>query len=171
MIGAPAAQLTSERLSLTPLKPEDAKVITNLLGNPQVRRYLGGPVPAMERHARFETYLKGARGIGIWAVRLSPEADAIGLIILAPHHTGSDTEVSYQLDPNFWAKGYATEAVACVIAHALGALALPRVVAETQSANTASCRLLHRLGMQEIETLERFGQRQTLFATPSKDRT
>ncbi len=38
-----------------------------------------------------------------------------------------------------------------------------RLVAETRVANVASCRLLERLGMTRVRTLQRFGVEQTLY--------
>ena len=74
-----------------------------------------------------------------------------------------------ELDPDHWKNGFAAEAVGEVITHALNALELPRVVAETQVANTASCRLLSLLDLNEIEQLERFGARQVIYATSRRD--
>ena len=166
---APAAHLSTRRLSLTPLTPEDEAFVIDLLSNPQVRQYLGGPVPPAQRVPRFQTYLKPPSGIGIWAIRQAELPEAIGLVFLAPHHYGTDWEVSYELDPDHWKNGFAAEAVGEVITHALNALELPRVVAETQVANTASCRLLSRLDLNEIEQLERFGARQVIYATSRRD--
>ena len=165
---APAAHLSTRRLSLTPLTPKDEAIVVDLLSNPQVRQYLGGPVPPAQRVARFQTYLKPPSGIGLWTIRQAELPEAIGLISLAPHHNDIDWEISYQLDPDHWNNGFATEAVGEVIAHAQNTLELPRVVAETQVANTASCRLLSRLGLFEIEQLERFGARQAIYSTSRK---
>lgn len=43
-------------------------------------------------------------------------------------------------------------------------LGLTKIVAETQSANKASCRLLKRIGMDLEETVERFGAEQSIFS-------
>jgi ribosomal-protein-alanine N-acetyltransferase len=50
------------------------------------------------------------------------------------------------------------------LGRAFGELALPRVVAETQSANLRCIALLKRLGMKREQTLQRFGATQSLFA-------
>jgi ribosomal-protein-alanine N-acetyltransferase len=73
-------------------------------------------------------------------------------------------EVSYQLLPQWWRQGYATEVVQKIIQHAFADLALTKVVAETQTANIASCRLLEKVGMLREETLERFGAEQGIFS-------
>jgi len=169
-MAASAHHLSTQRLSLTALTPQDQAFVTALLGDQAVRQFLGGVVPPSERIARFQAYLTGASGVDIWAVHTKVHAQPIGLIILSPHHNGVDTEISYQFSPSFWCNGYASEAVRCVLEHVRRTLALPRVVAETQAANTASCRLLRRLGLEEVGKLERFGQPQILFAT-SRERS
>lgn len=51
-----------------------------------------------------------------------------------------------------------------IINYALNELNLSRVVAETQTANTSSCRLLERVGM-EIEKISiRFGAEQAIYS-------
>lgn len=51
-----------------------------------------------------------------------------------------------------------------VVDYALDDLGLHRIIAETQSANTASCRLLERIGMHRVKTLQRFGAEQIIYS-------
>jgi RimJ/RimL family protein N-acetyltransferase len=61
---------------------------------------------------------------------------------------GEDVEVAYRLARRAWGRGFATEAAACLVAHALGPLALPRVVAVTYPENQASQRVLDKLDFE-----------------------
>ena len=88
----------------------------------------------------------------------------VGLIDLSPHKDGEDYEISYQFHPEIWGKGYAREAIACVVQHSLCNLKLGRIIAETQSENHASCRLLKHIKMIELKRLQRFGAEQIIFA-------
>lgn len=88
----------------------------------------------------------------------------IGLVSLAPHHEGVYQEVSYQFLPCWWGKGYASEVVSVILHFALHGLNLSTVVAETQTANKASCQLLERLGMQLERTVFMFGAEQALYS-------
>ena len=106
--------------------------------------------------------------VGVWIVCKVNAKQPIGLVESGPHIDGNDYEVSYQFDPNFWGRGLACEAVREVVKHALDSLSLDRVIAETQSANVASCRLLRKLGMVEISRVQRFGTEQIIFATNRK---
>ncbi len=159
-----APHLWTERLTLAPMKLGDVLFFWNLVGNVTVRRFLGGPVPGRRRLAQFQHYLDGHPGVGNWVVRRQKQKAAIGLLELSPHKNGTDYEVSYQFKPSSWGHGFAREATACVVDHAIHDLGLQRVIAETQSANAASCRMLSGLGFVAETRLERFGVEQVIFA-------
>lgn len=72
--------------------------------------------------------------------------------------------MSYEFRPAAWGHGFAKEATTCVVKHALSDLGLPRILAETQAANIASCRLLQKMGFAEKQRLDRFGAEQVIFA-------
>ncbi|WP_413306207.1 GNAT family N-acetyltransferase [Bacillus sp. 1P10SD] len=91
----------------------------------------------------------------------------IGMVSLDPHHDGIYYEVSYQLLPNWWGVGYATEVVQVVINFALNELKQPKIIAETQIANIVSCRPLEKLGMKLEGTINRFGAEQAIYSIKS----
>jgi ribosomal-protein-alanine N-acetyltransferase len=98
-----------------------------------------------------------------WAIRTDQRA-FIGWVTLGVHHNQVDTEISYLLLPEAWGQGYAREAVERVLCHGHRDLGLSRIVAETQTANASSVRLLERVGMTFERHLERFGASQSLYA-------
>ena len=53
-------------------------------------------------------------------------------------HAPGAVELLYSLDPTQWAKGLATEAATAVLAYAFEVLALPEILATTDTANHAS---------------------------------
>jgi len=158
-------EIQTERLSLRPLRKRDLWFFCTLIGNKRVRRYLGGPVVWNQRLPRFRRYLAAPNFVGVWIVCLADRNKTIGLVELGPHKDGNDYEISYQFSPTFWGKGFANEAIEAVISHTLDETDLKRIIAETQSANLASCRLLREQGMIEIERVERFGAEQIIFTT------
>ena len=87
----------------------------------------------------------------------------LGVVLLDRHHDLEDIEVSYLFLPEHWGRGYASAAVRQVLAHAFGTIGLCRVVAETQSANAASVRLLERLGFRLLRKVVRFGAEQSIY--------
>ena len=60
--------------------------------------------------------------------------------------------------------GYGEEVIKRIINYAFEELKLTRIVAETQSANKASCKLLKKIGMKLEQSVERFGAEQYIFS-------
>ncbi|WP_418887983.1 GNAT family N-acetyltransferase [Octadecabacter algicola] len=159
--------LETPRLILRPLLARDVLFFYRLVGNKEVRRFLGGPVPWKQRIPRFRSYLRSPADVSIWIVQTRQYSKSVGLIDLSPHKDGEEYEISYQFHPDGWGNGFAREATACVVQHSLTGSRLDRIIAETQSANLASCRLLEHLKMVELKRLQRFGAEQVIFAIQS----
>jgi len=81
-----ATHLEADQLALRPL----AKFFDQLLSDAHVRAFLGGPVPEAQRIARFDAYLRGAKGVGIWLFCKSLDQEPIGLITLNQHQDGTN---------------------------------------------------------------------------------
>ena len=146
----------------------DFPQVVRLYTEPEVRTFLGGPLsrPLAELRAR-ELTVQSERAEA-WAVRRSlVDPTLLGVVVLGQHHDLDEVEVSYLFLPEHWGHGYATGALTQVLAYAFGAAGLRRVVAETQSANTASVRLLERLGFLQSRTLVRFGAEQRIYIAES----
>ena len=159
--------LSTERCILASLTEEDFSAVAKLYVDPEVRKYLGGAISAEQLEAKFA------------AIRLHPEYFAlsiheretnrfVGLITLAPHQDGEDTEISFQLLPRFWGQGLATETVGAVLDYAFQTLGINWLIAETQSSNARSRALLERLGMMQIGQLVRHGSDQVVYALTHK---
>lgn len=157
--------IQTTRCDLMALRADDLEHVVRLYTDADVRRFLGGPVDEQTMRSRFPAILEPDTSTQRLAVRIKTDGSFAGLVTLSPHHDGVDTEVSYQFLPEWWGQGYATEAVQAVVTHALTHSGLPRVIAETQTANIASCRLLERIGMRLDRTVDRFGAEQSIYTT------
>ena len=155
------------RCELSTFKNCDRDLMMRLYMDAQVRRFLGGVIDEKTIGYKFLAMLKPNPEEHYWVIRAkdSSSLKEIGIVSLTQHHNNIDTEVSYQLLPEWWSKGYGTEAVGAIVTYALTVMNLPRVVAETQMANIASCRLLESVGMGLERTVERFGAKQGIYAT------
>lgn len=80
------------------------------------------------------------------------------------YHDGVHTEIGYQFLPQFWGKGIAKEVISRVLHYGLNTMKLDKVMAETQSQNKASCKLLLSVGMRFEKKIQRFGSEQSVFA-------
>ncbi len=117
--------------------------------NPDVRRFLWDDVviPREQAAAVVESSMESfeRRGFGFWTVAL--DGVVVGFCGLREIEGGPEIEILYGLLPEYWSRGYATAAARAVIGYAFGSLGLDRIDGRTDSPNTASARVLERLGM------------------------
>lgn len=156
--------IKTKRCVLTGIQASDVDHMVRLHGDSEVRRYLGGPRNAATVRAGFAALRVRGFSPTEWIIREQDSNEFIGWIGLHDHHDGEDTEISYLLLPEWWGQGYGKEVVQAILDYASTELKLPRVIAETQSANLASCRLLESLGFHLERTVERFGAQQSIYA-------
>lgn len=161
--------LESKRCLINPFQTSDLEDVKTLYVNPKVRKYLGG-IPAEDTiEGALKEMLSPSGNSYYWVVREKNTNAFVGFVSLDPHHDGHNLEISYQFVPKWWGAGYGTEVVKSVLKYAFDELNLPKVVAETQSKNTSSCRLLERIGMELERTTIRFGEEQSIYSIkPSK---
>jgi len=155
--------IITERCTLFPLAETDFNELVPLFTNAEVRKYLGGvrPVEDSLKGLRFSI---AATNEYPFVVRLHNPNTFIGYISVTPHHNPADMEISYMLLPDYWGNGYARETVKALLIFCKQELNLSRVVSETQTANIRSCRLLETLGYRPESSIERFNEKQTIYA-------
>ena len=154
----PTPTLHTARLLLRPFTQADTDAIFALHSNARVLRYWDAP-PWKER-ARAERFIAACRqmeqeGTG---ARLAIEraADGVfigwcGLVKWNPDYRSAT--MGYCLDDAAWGQGFATEAAGALLQWAFDTLDLNRVQAETDTRNTASSRVLEKLGFVREGTL------------------
>ena len=59
-----------------------------------------------------------------------------------------EANIGYELNPDYWGRGYATEAARAIVTFGFEELALHRIWAECVADNTGSARVLEKLGMR-----------------------
>jgi RimJ/RimL family protein N-acetyltransferase len=153
-------ELSTPRLSLRPARSDDLAAVHRLWTAPAVRRFLfdGRVLGADEVRdflARSDESFR-SRGYGLW-VGFEPEDPALAAFaaLLAPADPSEPPSLIHGVRPADNGRGLATEAARAVLAHAFGALALPRVHADVDAPNAASVRVLEKLGM--VRAGERVG--------------
>ena len=154
----PTPTLHTARLRLRPFTPADADALYTLHSSAHVLRYWDAP-PWGER-ARAERFLTACRqleedGSGArLAMDRASDGSFLGWCSLTrwnPDHRSAS--LGYCLDDAAWGQGYATEAARAVLQWAFDTLDLNRVQAETDTRNTASARVLEKLGFVREGTL------------------
>lgn len=86
----------------------------------------------------------------IWAVCLKDTGKVIGHVDIRPEHDKKFCvyEIGYIFSPLYKGKGYATEALRKILQHGFENLNAHRIIADSYPENTASWKLLERLGMR-----------------------
>jgi [ribosomal protein S5]-alanine N-acetyltransferase len=146
--------LETERLLLRDFEEADWKPLLEYQRDPGYLRF--HPCDAMEE-ADVRTHL--ARFIG-WqdeeprhrfqlAVTLRDSDRVIGNVgVRAEAPGGLIADLGFELDERYWGKGYAREAAAAILEFGFEYLDLHRVTAHCIAENTASARVLERIGMR-----------------------
>jgi RimJ/RimL family protein N-acetyltransferase len=161
--------LTTERLHMRPFVPADEAAIHAVYADPEVMEHVGnGPHRTLdETRAALRVYadVLSRRGYSFLAVTERANGAVVGDAGLYPlGGTGPDVELGYTLARAVWGRGYATELGRALVAHALGPLAAPRVVAQVEPANVASRHVLEKLGLTERELRTAYGRPHILYA-------
>jgi RimJ/RimL family protein N-acetyltransferase len=124
----------------------------------EVTRYLvWRPHRDLDESRRFlGTCLEGwASGRELtWAITLSDSGNLIGMV--ACRRQGHQADLGYVLARPHWGNGYMTEAVSAVAEWLLSLPGLYRVWAVCDTANTASARVMEKVGMTREGILKRW---------------
>jgi len=155
---APESLLQTERLRLREMNAADAPYVLEQLNEPSFIRNIGDrQVRTLEDAERYldnrviASYRR--HGFGMYVMELKSTGEPVGMAGLVKRDSLEDVDIGYALLERHWGQGYALEAAAAVLAHALKVLELPRVVAITEPANEASQALLRKLGLRYVRTL------------------
>jgi len=156
--------IRTARLLLRRPTKEDDLILEDLWRSENVRKFLGGVISEEMIKQRILTLQEhwNTYEFGQYAVFEIASDQIVGLCGL--HHSDDGIEISYMFFSASWGIGYATEAVIENIHHGLSQLNLGKIIAITQEANSSSCRLLERVGMQHVNTIERFGALQRIYS-------
>ncbi|QOR67894.1 GNAT family N-acetyltransferase [Cytobacillus suaedae] len=153
--------LETDRLQLREINLEDAQNIYDLFSNEEVTRYYGQEtLTNIEQAHQFVTFFdknyKEKRGIR-WGIQIKGTSTLIGTIgfnAWSPKHKRA--EIGYELHPNHWRKGFATEAVSKVISYGMTELELTRIGAVVFIDNKPSNDLLLKLGFEKEGILRNY---------------
>jgi len=145
--------IETERLLLRAWRPADADPFAALNADPEVTRYLRGPMRRDESDellARVRGHWQ-EHGFGLYAVEVKCSGAFAGFVGLAIPSFLPEVlpavEVGWRLARAHWGNGYATEGARASLAHGFGELGLRQIISLIDPRNTASVRVAERLGM------------------------
>lgn len=151
------ATLPTDRLLLRPIQGDDAAALFTVRSDPRVTEQYGqGPDRSVEDTARWiRNVLDGfsKQESMAWALALDDDT-VIGECCLWNFGQGHQcAELGYELHSDHWRRGLMTEAVSAILAYGFNEMGLHRIEANPLASNTASQRLLLRLGFNLEGTL------------------
>ena len=151
-----ASSIRTDRLFLRPLERRDLDALHAVYSRPDVVRYLYQGTHSMEDSRALLERKMSLRAIAddgdaaVFAIELLASGVVIGDCML---HLSSSThlqgEIGFALHPDHHGHGYATEAGREMLRIAFDELGLHRVTGRLEARNTASARVLERLGMRQ----------------------
>jgi RimJ/RimL family protein N-acetyltransferase len=172
------AELTTERLIVRPWTVDDADAALAIYGAEEVARWL---TPAMDRvedegamRAVLAAWAEAQDNLippkGRWAIERRDDATVVGglVIRLLPPYE-EDLEVGWQLRPEHWGHGYATEATSALIRWAF-TQSIDELFAVALPDNTRAVSTAKRVGMQWVgETTKYYDLRLQVFRVRPSD--
>ncbi|WP_375769796.1 GNAT family N-acetyltransferase [Archangium gephyra] len=133
-------------------RPEDFPEWCQLLQDPRVAATLGGPRSEARLRRDFDVALEhwARYGFGVWMFRDPADGRLIGRCGLrhAEVEGHAERELLYALRFESWGQGLATEMAAASLEVGLERLGLEDVVAFTLTTNSASRRVMEKVGMR-----------------------
>lgn len=145
--------ITSERLVLRRLRDDDVGALFAIFGNAEVMRFWGSsplasPAEADALLRRIEEGYQSGDTLQLGVVRAT-DALLIGTCTLHQFNWPSRrAELGYALGRPFWGQGYMHEALLALLPYAFGTLDLNRLEADIDPRNSASAKVLERVGFR-----------------------
>jgi ribosomal-protein-alanine N-acetyltransferase len=163
-----AVILETDRLILSAWQASDWLAFRPIATDAEVMRYITGGVSwTDERIQSFvnrQVELFSERGFCRWKLLLKPAQEMIGFCGVGFWGESLDPEIGWWLARPYWGRGLATEAARVALRDALERVGLDRVISIARPANTASTRIMEKLGLKLECEFEKDGVRLVRYA-------
>jgi [ribosomal protein S5]-alanine N-acetyltransferase len=151
--GAENMRIETPRLMLREFQHSDIDALAPILADPLVMEFSPtGVLTIAQTQSKIEGFITCYEkyGFGKWAVVLRESDRLIGYCGIAVEQIDNqaEKELGYRLDSKIWGQGLATEAAIAAVQYGFNALKLPYVLGIVESTNTASVRVLEKIGMR-----------------------
>jgi [ribosomal protein S5]-alanine N-acetyltransferase len=149
--------LETERLLLRALSTNDVDSLHRISNEPHVPLYL------WDDEAVSETTIKGLiaqsdrmfskERIGVFGIRMRGREDLLDFCGFVRLGGMEESELWYELTQKVWGRGLATEAGRACVRYAFEDVGMERVIAGADAPNTASLRVIEKLGMKYLDNI------------------
>jgi RimJ/RimL family protein N-acetyltransferase len=152
--------IETPRLILREWNLHDAESMYHLNLNPEVIQYTGDvPFTSIEDSALFisnyDHYIK--YGYGRWVVIHKETKHFLGWCGLKYTEEFDESDIGFRFFKMYWNMGYATESASACIHYGFEKLNLQEIIGRAVKANTASIRVLEKIGMTFYKELSFHG--------------
>jgi [ribosomal protein S5]-alanine N-acetyltransferase len=154
--------LTTERLLLRRLVPDDFDAVRKIHSDPRVMAIYGGVFTEQQTQEfiqrNIDRYAKD--GVGLFAITLKDTGDLIGCggIAVQPTDQGLEPEIGYQMRYDQWRRGYATEMALGCINYAFETMQVDHIISLIRPDNLASRRVAEKNGLKVDREFDWKGQ-------------
>jgi RimJ/RimL family protein N-acetyltransferase len=157
---AEPSTLKTDRLTLRPLRADDAPRIEELAGDARVALMTASiphpypPGAAEEFIHQIGRDVRSGRSLA-WAIVPRDEAGLVGTIAFRIDRANRIGEIGYWIGVPFWGQGYASQAARAAMDHAFETLDLVEVEGCHLATNPASGRVMQKAGMRPAGTIRK----------------
>jgi RimJ/RimL family protein N-acetyltransferase len=153
LMGKPDYPLKTARLVLRPFVVGDLDALHDIQSRPEVTRYLLYDARDRDQVRKVLEERKQADFIQRDALNLAvvlPETGALvgDVVLFLRSQEQRQGEIGYVFHPDYGGRGYATEAARALLGLGFERYGMHRIVGRLDARNTASARVLERLGMR-----------------------
>lgn len=154
--------ILTERCVLAQFNERDLDEAIKLFTCDRVRLYLGGTITEAQARNKLNGWIDRRSDLCL-SVRLRDTGRFIGILSVSSYHDSGFKELSYQLLPEFWGIGLAYEAINAFLKQIRESKQYSDLIAETQTCNVRSCKLLEKLGFELLRIVNRFDAQQSVY--------
>ena len=120
-----------------------------------VSRFLAAPAERRREWSREWALAMAEKPLPWWAVEVTDTAEVIGGIGFGDDTVESDftpcVEIAWRFAPQYWGRGYATEAAKAVLRHGFTAMDLTEIFSMSALGNKRSFALMERIGLRYVK--------------------
>ncbi len=144
--------LETERLVLDTWQISDWTALHPIATDVEVMRYITGGVPWTDEQIQTfvdrQLKLYSERGFCRWKLVAKTTGEMIGFCGVGFWRDAPDPEIGWWLARRYWGRGLATEAARTALRDAFERARLDRIISIARSENTASTRIMEKLGLR-----------------------
>lgn len=165
-------RLTTERLVLRELRASEFEIYAASSADPVAMRFISGAVDRRQAWRTFASMTGGwmLTGAGWWAIELRATGEFIGTVgaffreTMLGRGADADLEIGWTVFPQFWRRGFATEAARAALAFGAATHDVRRVIALIDAANVGSIGVAKAIGMVFDGDVDFYGEPSQRYA-------